>query len=325
MGDVVAFQPRLGLPEGADNEYGLTIANWRVLTDQVFPAAKDPMVVLLALDYCRARNLDIMKKPVHIVEVYDSDAGRYIEQIWPSINEVQTTAARTGEWGGLDAPEFGTLITRTFEGVIKVGNNQTKDISSTVTYPEWCKVTVYRIVKGIRCAFTERRDFVEVMVEQQRSGVPNSRWSKAPKQYLSKCTKAASLRAAFPEEVGYCAEEMEGRDVGNGSAYTKGRVIDAEAIEQPAVSPEDQGWILQHPENRAVIDARKVKPDYGEAPATVTQFITKVVDRYQATGADQACLALLHERLAHSFESLHTALYELHQAMTTPTRKAKTF
>ena len=44
-----------------------------------------------------------------------------------------------------------------------------------------------------------------------RSEVPTDMWVKRPHGQLLKCAKAASLRAAFPEEADYTAEEMEGK------------------------------------------------------------------------------------------------------------------
>jgi hypothetical protein len=42
----------------------------------------------------------------------------------------------------------------------------------------------------------------------------NDRWSTAKQQMLTKCTEAAALREAFPDELGgtHTAEEMEGQD-----------------------------------------------------------------------------------------------------------------
>jgi hypothetical protein len=34
-----------------------------VLVEAIFPSAQSAESIILALDYCRARNLDIMKKP----------------------------------------------------------------------------------------------------------------------------------------------------------------------------------------------------------------------------------------------------------------------
>jgi len=135
-----------------------------------------------------------------------------VETVWPGIAEVQTTAARTGQWAGMDAPRFGPDKTRTFEGRAKV-NDEWQDIQVTVTFPAWCEVTVYRVVQGTRCPFTETVWWEETYSRAggARSEVPTDMWVKRPHGQLLKCAKAASLRAAFPEEADYTAEEMEGK------------------------------------------------------------------------------------------------------------------
>jgi phage recombination protein Bet len=221
---------------------GVTPASWRVLTDAIFPTAKAPESIVLAMDYCHARRLDIMKKPVHIVGTWSSAAGREVETIWPSINETQTTAARTGAWAGMDKPVYGPIVTRTFEGSRKVGNGY-RPVSYTVTYPEWCAVTVYRLVGGQKCAFTEQAEWIESYATTggRDSELPNDMWRKRPRGQLAKVAKAFALRAAFPEEAaGPTAEEMEGQAIDGG-----GIVIDHEpapgadqlANETPAQAP----------------------------------------------------------------------------------------
>src|SRR5215471_19487891 len=101
--------PRLPMPASFEDA-----GKWRVLVEAIFPSARSADSVMLALDYCRARGLDVMKKPVNIVPIWNSQLGRYVETIWPSINEIETTAARTKEWAGMDAPKWGELITETF-------------------------------------------------------------------------------------------------------------------------------------------------------------------------------------------------------------------
>jgi hypothetical protein len=108
----------------------------------------------------------------------------------------------------MDAPQWGPDVTQTFEGRTKQG-----PVKATVTFPEWCSVTVHRIVHGQRCAFTETVYWLESFAAIGRSGVPNDMWQKRPRGQLLKCCKAAVLRTAFPECADYAAEEMEGRDI----------------------------------------------------------------------------------------------------------------
>lgn len=207
----MVIKPRLPVPDG------INTAEWTVLTNVIFPAAKNPEVILLAREYCRVRQLDIMKKPVNIVPQWDQRAnngeGAYVDQIWPSINEIRVTAARTGEYGGLDAPVWGEKITRTFEGRRKIKGSW-QDVKVTVTFPETCAVTVYRIRGGIRCPFTSPVHWLERYGRAGGGELPSDMWAKAPFDQLQKNGEAASLRAAFPEEgPGYDESEIEGTTI----------------------------------------------------------------------------------------------------------------
>jgi phage recombination protein Bet len=176
---------------------------------------------MMALTYCRKRNLDIFKKPVHIVPMWSTAKKAYVETVWPGIAEIRTTASRTGDYAGIDEVEFGPIVERNFEGMVdqwedrqKVSNKVTK----LVRYPEWAKVTVYRMNHGARCAFTARVFWEEMYASAGKSELPNDMWAKRPRGQLDKCVEAAALRKAFPEELGnvYAAEEMEGREIDTG-------------------------------------------------------------------------------------------------------------
>jgi phage recombination protein Bet len=218
-GALVNVDARLPMPVGVT----LPPEQWRVLTDAIWPSAKTPGAIKLALDYCTARRLDPFKRPVHIVPMWNSKLKCEVETVWPAISELQTTAARTGEWAGLDEPRWGPDIERTFTGRKKRSSNNGRDeyvdVSVTLTYPEWCIVTVYRMVKGVRCAFSEPVYWLEAYAPTNKwCDVPNEMWCKRTRGQHMKCAKAAALRAAFPEELGntYSAEEMEGKDWAGG-------------------------------------------------------------------------------------------------------------
>lgn len=124
------------------------------MVDSIFPTAKTVEGVLLAVRYCQARGLDVMKRPVHVVPMWNRALGREVETVWPGIAEVQTTAARTGQWAGMEPARFGPEETRIFTGQSKTEAGW-QDMQVQVTFPAWCEVTVYRLVGGLRCPFTE--------------------------------------------------------------------------------------------------------------------------------------------------------------------------
>jgi len=205
---------RIPISNVALDELNLDANTWRVLTDSIFPSAKTADGIALAVRYCQARGLDVLKRPVHVVPMWSKALGREIETVWPGINELQVTASRTGEYAGIDPPRLGPDITRVFAGRAKTDSGW-QQISVEVTYPEWCEVTVYRLVNGVRCPFTETVFWEETYSRAggASSDVPTAMWVKRPRGQLIKCAKAAALRAAFPEEGSYVAEEMEGKTI----------------------------------------------------------------------------------------------------------------
>lgn len=214
--NAVALRPsRLPMPDVLAGEYGLTSESWRVLVDQVFPMAKTPEAVALALSYCKNRGLDPFKRPVHIVPMYSAAAGGMIETVWPGISEIRTTATRTGAYAGIDEIEFGPDTTRTFKG--KTGGYKgeaAKEYEVEVTFPSYAKATVYRFVKGNRVPFVAKVFWMESYAVAGKGGdAPNEMWRKRPHGQIAKCAEAAALRQAFPEEVGneLSAEEMYGQ------------------------------------------------------------------------------------------------------------------
>ena len=204
---------RLPMPAGVD----VDPAQWKVLVEAIWPGAKTVEGVKMAIDYCRVRGLDPFKRPVHIVPMWNSALRREVETVWPGINELQTTAARTGEWAGMDEPRWGPMTTETFSGTVGRGNDE-RNVEATVTFPEWCSVTVWRFVHGQRCAFAEPVFWIEAYARIGKSPVPNDMWQKRVRGQLHKVAKAASLRAAFPEQTGndYTSDEMEGQTVDAG-------------------------------------------------------------------------------------------------------------
>ena len=204
--NAIAIQgPRLPYHPAVEERFGVDQGSWRVLTDAVFPAAERAESIIMALAYCRARNLDIFKKPIQIVPIYDSKRRCMVDTVWPGIAELRTTAMRTGSFAGFDDTEYGPMVEESLSGV-------------TVRYPEWAQCTVYRLIAGQRVPFVGPKVFwIETYATAKRdTKAPNSMWAKRPRGQLEKCAEAAALRRAFPEEIGneYAAEEVEGQAFG---------------------------------------------------------------------------------------------------------------
>ncbi len=289
-------------------ELGLDANTWRVLTESIFPGAKTADGILLAVRYCKARGLDPLKRPVHVVPMWSKTAGREIETVWPGIAEVQTTAARTGQWAGMDPPRFGPDRTRTFQGRVKTDKGW-DPAEITLTFPEWCEVTVYRLVGGVRCAFTEPVFWEEAYSRSSsRSELPTDMWAKRPRGQLHKCAKAASLRAAFPEEATYTAEEMAGKVIESDAV---GLAPPASApTREPAPTTEANTPInVQVPVPTAPSETADQTTVIDEA---VCEQVARVVARARAASAwkqaEEYCLArFTGPQLAHALGALRDA------------------
>ena len=187
------------LPEAVSRR-GIDEPQWRTLINNLYPGAKTDSV-LMVVDYCKARCLDPLKKPCHIVPMEVKDARTNTKEwrdvVMPGIYEYRITAHRTGLYLGHSKPEYGPLVK-----------------THGVEAPAWCEMTMYRWNTDLRmrCEFPVMVHFSEV-VATNREGNANQRWSKASIQMLTKCCEAAGLREAFPEEFGgeQTAEEMDGQ------------------------------------------------------------------------------------------------------------------
>jgi phage recombination protein Bet len=218
-GQVALVEPRILMPIEAKAEFAIDIPQWRVLVEAIFPAAKTPAAVLMALEYCRRRNLDIFKKPVHIVPMWSSQLGKMVETVWPGIAELRTTAFRTGEYAGAEAIEWGPVLERHFVDQQEKWVNRERvveQVEATVRFHEWGRITVYRKIGGEVCRFVGPQVYwEETYASIGKTIVPNDRWQRAPRGQHEKTVEAAALRRAFPEELGgeYAAEEMEGKQL----------------------------------------------------------------------------------------------------------------
>lgn len=185
-------------------ERGLDAAIWGALTNSIFPGAREESIIM-AVDYCASRGLDILLKPVHLVpmSVKDAQTGKYSfrDVVMPGIGLYRIQADRSKTYAGADEPEFGPNVTVNLGG-------------ADVTYPEWCKYTVHKLVGNNIVAFSAKEYWIENYATAGKdSQAPNAMWKKRPFAQLAKCAEAQALRKAWPD-IGQAptAEEMEGKE-----------------------------------------------------------------------------------------------------------------
>ncbi len=188
-----------------------------VLSNSLYPGAK-PESIALVLAYCRANKIDPMLKAVHIVGMsvkISRDRYEWRDVLMPGIADYRIKAARSGEYAGKSEPVFGPD---------KQGYG--------ITYPEWCMLTVFRIVDGQARPFPAKERWSENFAQAGKNDPnPNYMWAKRPYGQLAKCAEAQALRMAFPElSGGYTAEEMEGK------------TFDGPTIDAPPAALEPVTW-----------------------------------------------------------------------------------
>lgn len=296
--------PRLPYHPGVKERFGFDEGAWRTLVEAIYPTAKTVDAVCLALDYCRVRSLDPFKRPVHIVPMYSAAANKYIETVWPGIHEMRSTAFRTKQYAGMDEPAFGPDVTMEFEDEVdqwedgrKVGK---KKVGAKVTYPEWCRCTVYRTVQGAVCKWVGPKVYWEESYATiGKTDVPNEMWQSRPIGQLEKCAEAAALRRAFPEELGneLSADEMSGRVIEDIPVAIAAAAQETKALMRPPAIPTDK--IAAPPTDKI---SRYTGPvgtnDYPELPAILdrrNKDASDAVTSGDGEGAGEKGSAARHE------------------------------
>ena len=155
-----------------------------VLQSSVYPGANIKSIKLV-IGACRASGKDPLKKPYHIVPMQVStgkkndkgwDIKEWRDVIMPGINDYRTDASRTGQHAGTPEPEFGPDKNEVLNGV-------------SITYPEWCRVTVKRLMpSGQIVEFSAVERWEENYATAGRDkDEPNAMWKRRPYAQLAKC------------------------------------------------------------------------------------------------------------------------------------------
>ncbi len=117
--------------------------------------------------------LNPLLNQIHFVKRNTKDGATITTQV--GIDGFRLAALRAGGYAGSDDAIF--------EGTDKL--------------PTKATVTVYRMVSGVRCAFTASARWAEYAV----TGAAGQMWAKMPFNQLAKCAEALALRKAFPQEL----------------------------------------------------------------------------------------------------------------------------
>lgn len=156
-------------------------AEQHALRNEVCPDFSDPQVDYF-LRVCHAKNIDPFSGLLYAQKRRNTKTGKDKIGVSPTIDGSRAAASRTGFYAGSDEPIFD---------------------AETEKNPKWCKVTVYRMVKGEKCAYTAKCRW-----EEFKPSPPNDfQWNSKPYHMLAKVTEMQALRKAFPELVSGAGED----------------------------------------------------------------------------------------------------------------------
>lgn len=165
---------------------------------------------------CQRAQLDPFAKQIFAIE----RKGKWTFQV--SVDGLRAIADRTGQYAGSDEPLYDEgLDLFSFE-------------MSGRTLPTLCKVTVWKIVHGVRCPFTGVAKYAEFC--QTYDGSPSGLWLKMPLNMLAKCAESQALRKAFPQ----CSQaEQSVKAIEAETVDTRQQLIDC--LRQKGLDPRDPG------------------------------------------------------------------------------------
>lgn len=138
----------------------------------------------LFLYHCKKTGLDPLARQIYFQKRRNKKTGKDMMTILTGIDGYRLIAHRTGQHAGIDATIF----------------DDEKN-------PRKADVTVYKLLKGIRCPFTASARWDQYYPGDTQGFI----WNKMPHLMLEKCAEALALRKAFPNELSgiYTQEEME--------------------------------------------------------------------------------------------------------------------
>jgi len=146
------------------------------------------------LGQAKRTGLDPLGKQIYLLLFKDWKSGKITPVIHIGIDGYLLIADRTGAYAGMDDPTYGPML---------MGKYEDKEFS----YPEWCRVTIYKIVQGQRVPYTDTCYW-----DEYYPGPRGFKWRQGGgRNQLSKCAKAKVLRQGFPKEYSgtYTTAEIE--------------------------------------------------------------------------------------------------------------------
>ena len=155
----------------------------------VIPKDCSPELVKLYARVCHETQLNPFRKQIHFIR------RGYSYTVQVGIDGYRSIADRTGLYAGNDD--------YIFDYINPDGSVSKEPVKATST--------VYKMINGVRCAFTASARMSEYKPQDVKM---QFMWNKMPRLMLGKCAESLALRKAFPNELSgtYTDEEMQQAD-----------------------------------------------------------------------------------------------------------------
>lgn len=175
--------------------------------------------VLYFLYKCHEHSVDPLSGMLVPMKRLDKRTNKYRITMTASVDFLRTRANATGELGGIGEPEYGPL----------------KSKQGETTYPEWCKVSVYKT--GGQMPFVGLVYWDEFYPGEAAGAM----WRQKPRLMLAKCAEGQALRKGFPAPLKniYVTEELQVEDAPSPpSKVSTVRETSHAPVQEPPVHPD---------------------------------------------------------------------------------------
>lgn len=209
--------------------------------------------IKFSLAVCGRTGLDPFVRQVHFTKRRNTKTGEETIVITTGIDGFRLTANRSQNYAGSDEPTFEL---------------------SDKKKPTKATVTVYKIVQGVRCAFTASARWEEFY---PGDGPDGFMWRKMPFTMLGKCAEAQALRKAFPAELSnvYSHEEMAQANNDRVLIATKANEVNA-LLEAKSSGPD-----LEVEAKEEIEEPDFVTDAAAEPPADLGEYIIPIGKKYR--------------------------------------------
>jgi phage recombination protein Bet len=178
----------------------------------IIPPNTPPAQIKIFAQICSEKNLSPFSKQIYLLG-YN---GTY--SVITGIDGFRAIAARTGQYAGCEDTKFdlkpdGSYLT-----------------AAQVTTPITATTTVYRIIGGLKCAFTHTAVFKEFSSGKQK-------WQTMPIQMISKVAEAFAIRKGFGDVIGDIRIQEEAAAIENENTIV---VTETKATKAATISEDEK-------------------------------------------------------------------------------------